>query len=350
MMFKNFLDSLKKSPLNFKPSRRVPKFWQKKSVFASIVPDLLLPFSVIYYSIVLFQSRRIKPEKLAVPVICAGNLTAGGAGKTPLALKIAEEIKKSSRKKIAFVSRGYGGRNKGPLQVDPSAHGAEDVGDEPLLLSRIAETWIGKDRLETAKSAVANGAEIIIMDDGLQNPTIEKDLSFAAIDGGFGIGNALVVPAGPLREPLMKGLKRANAVVFIGDDKNDELPFLSRYARIIRAKLQPTYAENLNVENLKGKKAIAFAGIGRPEKFFETLENIGVQLVDKIPFPDHHFYRRAELAELAARSEKLDCILITTEKDHVRLPLDFREKILALSVKLEIPDPAVFNVLLQPYL
>jgi tetraacyldisaccharide 4'-kinase len=345
MMFKNFPDQLKKLPPDIKLSRRMPKFWQKKSVFASILPDILIPFSVIYYSIVLLRNRRIKPEKLTVPVICAGNFTAGGAGKTPLAMKIAEEISKSSQKKIAFVSRGYGGTNQGPLKVDMAAHGAEDVGDEPLLLARIAETWIGKDRLETAKAAIANGAKIIVMDDGLQNPTVEKDLSLVAIDGGFGLGNSLVIPSGPLREPLMRGLKRADAVVFIGNDKNDELPFLSRYTRIIRAKLQP-----VDAESLKGKKAVAFAGIGRPEKFFETLENIGVQLIDKIPFLDHHFYRRTELLELIEHAEKLDCILITTEKDYVRLPANLREKILAVPVKLEIPDRTIFDALLQPYL
>jgi len=345
MMFKNLLDSLKKFPLDFKLSRQMPKFWQKKSTFASIIPDLLIPFSVVYYSIVLFRNRRIKPEKLSIPVICAGNLTVGGAGKTPLALKIAQEIKKLSQKKIAFISRGYGGNNQEPLQVDPASHSATDVGDEPLLLARIAETWVGKDRLQTAKAAIENGAKILIMDDGLQNHAIIKDLSFAAVDGGFGLGNALVIPAGPLREPLMKGLKRTDAVIFIGDDKNDELPFLSRYARAIRATLQPTDAKNL-----KGKKAIAFAGIGRPEKFFETLENIGIQLIDKIAFPDHRFYRRVELIELAARAEKLDCILITTEKDHVRLPANFQEKILALPVQLEISDHTVFDVLLQPFL
>jgi len=344
-ILKNFLELLKSAVRGFLFIRKSPAFWQKRSAVSSIIPDLLIPFSVIYYSIVCLRNRGVAPEKLAVPVICAGNLTVGGAGKTPLALKIAEEIGRLSQKKIAFVSRGYMGTNSGPLPVNPALHHVEDVGDEPLLLAKIAETWIGRDRLLTAKAAIAAGAGIIIMDDGFQNMAIHKDLSLIAVDGGFGTGNGLVLPAGPLREPVLKALKRADAVVFIGDDKYDELPFLTRYARIIKAKLQP-----VSGMDLAGKKVLAFAGIGRPEKFFETLVGMGAELLDKVSFPDHYVYEPEDIKELISRAAKLKAILITTEKDYVRLPADMRGEIKTLPVNLEIADMPVFQQFLQPYI
>jgi len=344
-MPKYLLNTLKSALLDLLFVRKTPKFWQKRSAISSVLPDLLIPFSVIYYSIVCLRNRGMVPEKLSVPVICAGNLTVGGAGKSPLALKIAEEIGKLSQKKIAFVSRGYMGTNPGPLVVNPELHHVEDVGDEPLLLAKIAETWIGQDRLLTAKAAIAAGAGIIIMDDGFQNMAIHKDLSLIAVDGGFGLGNGLVLPAGPLREPVLKALKRADAVVFIGDDKYDELPFLTRYARIIKAKLQPVTSMDL-----AGKKVLAFAGIGRPEKFFETLEALSAELLDKVSFPDHYVYEPDDIKALISRAAKLEAILITTEKDYVRLPADMRAEIKTLPVKLEIADMPVFQQFLQPYI
>jgi tetraacyldisaccharide 4'-kinase len=269
--------------------------------------------------------------RVAVPTICVGNLTAGGAGKTPVVLSLAALL--SARgKRPHILSRGYGGSLKGPLQVDPAHHSAREVGDEPLLLAAAAPCWIGADRVASARAAIAAGADILLLDDGFQNPALHYDVALVVIDGGYGIGNGRVMPAGPLREPVAPALQRASAVVMIGAcEKRIELGGLP----ILSAQLAPVEGDAL-----KGQRVVAFAGIGRPAKFFATLTALGATLAATHDFPDHHPYSESDFVSLAADAEAENAILVTTEKDWVRLSPRWCEKIRALKVALRWDDEA----------
>jgi tetraacyldisaccharide 4'-kinase len=285
--------------------------------------------------------RRIKKTEAfdaGIPVICVGNLTVGGSGKTPLVAAIRENLR-SKGKRAASLSRGYKGSLTGPLKVDFSYHSAAQVGDEPLMLSCTGETWIGADRPAAAKAIRSDGADVIIMDDGHQNPTLKKDLSIVVIDGGNPVGNGQVFPKGPLREPVARGLERADAVIIMGtmDKPLKELEAFT--GPVIRAGVTP--ADRPPTEPL-----IAFAGIGRPQKFFDTLAAVGGEIVETVPFPDHHTYRESDLALLRKLAEERGARLITTEKDFVRMTPVERDGILNLPVQA-VFDETVLDALLQ---
>lgn len=264
-------------------------------------------------------------------MLCVGNLVAGGAGKTPVALSLAR-IMTDAGKQPHILSRGYGGSLAGPLRVDPERHSAADVGDEPLLLAKAAPVWIGSDRAASARAAIAAGARMLLLDDGFQNPTLHQDLALLVIDGTYGLGNGRVMPAGPLREPAAAGLARAQAIVLMGADKNG----LALAGKIVlKAKLVPCHADDL-----VGKKVVAFAGIGRPEKFFATLQDMGAVLAATHAFADHHLYRETELGRLAAEAGDQGAALVTTEKDLVRLTPPWRQRIRALAVDIVWEDRA----------
>jgi tetraacyldisaccharide 4'-kinase len=278
-------------------------------------------------------------------VICVGNLTAGGAGKTPTVAALAGLL--ASRGVAAqVVSRGHGGRLAGPVRVDPRRHAAVDVGDEPLLLAAIAPVWIGRDRAAAARAAVADGAAAVLLDDGLQNPSLVKDLSVVVVDAEFGFGNGRVIPAGPLREPPGDGLARAGLVLVIGAP--------SARARLLGA--WPALAAAPRIEgelrplatgmDWRGLRALAFAGIARPEKFFATLRGLGAEVAAERAFADHAAYDARLLARLAAEARALGAQLVTTEKDAVRLPPAFRRDVLVLPVRLEIEDAAPLDAAL----
>jgi tetraacyldisaccharide 4'-kinase len=275
-------------------------------------------------------------------VICVGNLVAGGAGKTPIAIAIAERLI-ARGKAVHFLSRGYGGREKGLLRVDPARHAAADVGDEPLLLARIAPAWVSRDRAAGAAAAVAAGAQIIVMDDGFQNPGLAKDLSLLAVDGGYGFGNGRVMPAGPLREPLAAGLARADAVALIGTDQCGVADRLPPSLPLLRAVLAPIAAA------LAGRRVFAFAGIARPEKFFATLQSMGCVLAGRRAFADHHAYGEAEVAALIEEARHADAVPVTTEKDAVRLPPALRAGIETLPVAIRWRDEAAADRLLARF-
>ena len=311
----------------------VPRFWHKEHAAKSLWPDLLVPFSVIYYLIFLLKQKYTKPQKANVPIICIGNVTAGGAGKTPVAIALAEELKKITNKKICFSSRGYKGAAIGPLKVDPNIHDAKQVGDEPLLLAKALECWVGKYRLSTANAAAANGAQIVIMDDGLQNLSVIKDVNILVLDGYFGVGNTYAIPAGPLREPLDKALKKADIVVFIGEDRNNVLPSIRGKVKVTHAKTEissPEIVEKLKKDN---KKLIAFSGISIPDKFFNTLEKAGLNLIERIYFADHYNFTDKDIKELKALSKELAAELVTTEKDAIRMSEDFKKLVHIIPVK-----------------
>jgi tetraacyldisaccharide 4'-kinase len=298
---------------------------------------LLAPLSGLYAAISRIRLRWTTPWRAPVPIICVGNLTAGGAGKTPVALALGALLAEQDRQ-VHFLSRGYGGRLRGPEKVDRTVHSAHDVGDEPLLLAEIAPTWIARNRVAGAKAAIADGAAVIVMDDGFQNPTLAKSLSLVVVDGGFGFGNGRVLPAGPLREPVAEGLARADAVILIEPDSVGMADFLNETLDappIIHARLTPL----ASAERYAGRKVLAFAGIGRPEKFFTTVESLGCTLVARRSFPDHHKFSADEIMQLVESAQKADAIPLTTAKDLARLPPDARKMIEAVPVALEWRNP-----------
>lgn len=306
---------------------KTPQFWQNKSM----VSNLLLPIGRLYSLATRLRIALVKPRKISRPVICIGNLTAGGTGKTPVAVSVAKLLQTQGKNPF-FVSRGYGGELKGVL-VNNSLHTAAEVGDEPLLLSRQAPVIVNPDRYQGAVKALKSGAELIIMDDGFQNPGLKKDLSFLVFDGGFGIGNGFPVPAGPLREDFRQGLKRADAVIILGEDKQDlyrRIPDLP----VFHGKVIPEAVE------LSNKNAIAFAGIGRPEKFYQSMRDSGFNLVETIDFPDHHQYSEDELNRLIAKGKKSGAKIFTTSKDFVKIPhyLQKHFQVLEISIKWEEPE------------
>ncbi len=302
---------------------KTPAFWSQRH----LVSALLFPLGCLYNLATQLNMRRHLPRKVSIPVICIGNLTAGGTGKTPTAVSIAK-IMQQQNKQPYFVSRGYGG-NLHNVIVDLQQHSPQQVGDEPLLLARQAPAVVTPDRYHGAQIAEKNGANIIIMDDGFQNPKLHKDLSFLVFDGGFGIGNGWCIPAGPLRENLSSGVKRANAIIIIGEDKHN---LASKFKLpVFHGKVVPI------APNFSERKVIAFAGIGRPEKFYQSLRELNFELVETIDFPDHHYYSEQELNELINKAQEKSCILITTAKDMVKIPAALRPnfKVLEIEVKWE---------------
>jgi tetraacyldisaccharide 4'-kinase len=273
-----------------------------------------------------------------VPVICIGNFTVGGAGKTPAALALAAVLKGQGKRPF-FLSRGYGGSLAGPILVDPEAHRTSQVGDEPLLLARVAPTVVSRDRPAGARHAADQGASVIVMDDGLQNPSLHKDCAIAVVDGAAGVGNGLCLPSGPLRAPLAAQWPQVDAVLVLGPGAaGDEI---AREARrqgkaVLRGRLAP---DPPIAASLKGARVLAFAGIGRPEKFFETLRGIGAEVVLERSFPDHHPYSLRDISTLSAEAQARDLVLVTTEKDRMRLAgVPGTDGMVALPVSLVLDD------------
>jgi tetraacyldisaccharide 4'-kinase len=301
----------------------------------------LEPLSWLYAAAGAARIARGKPERCGVPVICIGNLTVGGTGKTPVTRTLRAMLARHGVEAHA-LSLGYGGALKGPVRVDPTIHTARDVGDEPLLHAVDGPAWIARDRSAGARAAVEAGARLIVMDDGFQNPALAKDLSLLVFDAVAGIGNQSVFPAGPLREPLSLGLKRSDGAILIGDAAVRP-QWLDGYDKpVLFAALEPLTPPPPG-------PLFAFAGIGRPTKFFDTLTRHGAALADGAAFPDHHVYDEADLRRLAQLAEAHDARLITTEKDHVRLPAVWRERVatLPVSARFKDEDEATLKTMLE---
>lgn len=318
---------------------RAPGFWRADG--GRTWPLLLSPAAAIFAAA---TARRVaRPGwRAPVPVICCGNAGAGGAGKTTLALDLGRRLRERG---VAahFLTRGHGGRLRGPLPVDPARHDAGAVGDEPLLLAQIAPSWVGADRAAAAAAAIAAGAEALILDDGLQNPTLAKDLSLLTIDGASGFGNGRVLPAGPLREPAAAAAARCGAAVLIGPDATGALAALPPGLPVLRAALAP----GPEAAALAGRRVLAFAGIARPGKFFATLRAAGAELAGEAEFPDHHPFTATDLRRLLAAAERLDAIPVTTPKDAVRLPPGALDMVRVVGVSLVWDDPAGLEALLR---
>ena len=322
---------------------REPAFWWRPGT-----GSLLAPAAALYGAV---ARRRLqgRGSGVGVPVICLGNLTIGGGGKTPAALALGDLLA-GAKARPFFLSRGYGGRLRGPVRVEPSLHSAADVGDEPLLLARLAPTIVARERLAGAKAARAAGAGVVIMDDGFQNPSLTKDLSILVVDGRRGIGNGHVIPAGPLRAPLDSQLARAQALIVIGPANGAAAAPVAEAARrhglaLFYGRLEP---DRDALAAIGRRRVLAFAGIADPEKFYATLEAAGVTIAARLSFHDHHCYTAAEAARLIEAASAADLLLLTTEKDHVRLggdpelaPLATQAK--TLPVRLVVEPAAAFE-------
>jgi tetraacyldisaccharide 4'-kinase len=311
---------------------RAPEFWAHDDWRAR----LLAPLGWLYGASVAWKAAHATPFTPNAAVVCVGNLSVGGTGKTPVSIEIARLLIERGRKPF-FLSRGYGGKLHGPLEVTVD-HYAAEVGDEPLLLAHTAPVIVSRDRRAGAILAVEHGADTIVMDDGHQNFTLAKDLSLVVVDGEVGFGNGRVIPAGPLREPVAQGLARADAVIVTGDGT----PAFGDFAKPIMR----THLTHLQ-SDMAGRRIVAFAGIGRPDKFFQSLRTQGADLLDTRSYPDHHKYTAGEIARLRSKARAHNAELVTTEKDYVRLtPLE-REGIRALPVRAIFDDPAPLERLLD---
>jgi len=298
---------------------KTPQFWNKKGIISKV----LLPLSFIYGAITQWRLKFSKPYHSSAKVICIGNITAGGVGKTPVALAMAEKYIKAG-KKVFFVTRGYKGKLKNIL-VDLDKHTPQETGDEARLLAAVAPTIIAPERDKGAKLAESLGAEVIIMDDGFQNPKLYKDESWLIFDGATGVGNGYIIPAGPLRETLKNGEKRADYILIMGEDKTG-----------LAAKCTlPVYYGKIEPEpfELKNRKVLAFAGIGHPEKFYDTLKSLGYDVVISHNFSDHYAYKNGDVEALYKEAKDKGLALVTTEKDYVKLTKEDKKKVSVLKIR-----------------
>jgi tetraacyldisaccharide 4'-kinase len=307
---------------------RAPDFWYENP--NESIAFVLRPLGWLYGFVGRTRAKMVTPFRASVPIVCIGNLTAGGTGKTPVAIEIGERLKARGLR-TSFLSRGYGADIPGAMIVDASEDTAAEVGDEPLMLSQHAMTVVSPDRPAGARLAVSRGAQVVVMDDGFQNPSLVKDLSFVVIDASKGFGNGCLIPAGPLRERAEDGLRRADAVIVMGTGH----VFLPVEKPILRATLEPLPEERAR---LKDRRFVAFAGIGEPKKFFATIEDCGASIAARFEYPDHYAYSDDDLADLREAAARLDAPLLTTEKDLLRLDPELREGISALKVTAKF-DP-----------
>jgi tetraacyldisaccharide 4'-kinase len=326
-----------------------PRWWYSRDQHVMPVSRALLtPASWLWAAATARRLARTAPVDPGAPVICVGNLTLGGTGKTPIVRAVAERLA-ARGVRVHLLSRGYGGSLKGPVQVDPDRMTGAEVGDEPLMLARDFPVWIARDRAAGARTAVAAGAEVVVMDDGHQNPSVAKALSLVVVDGEtrggeWPFGDGRVFPAGPMREPLQPGLARADAaVVLLPNDLaavDPELEAALAPKPVLAARLEPAAPPPAGPQ-------LGFAGVGKPWKVERALRAAGCELVDFAPFPDHFAYGEATLAALAARAAAFGAGLITTEKDWARLPPAWRAKVTAWPVRAVFADPAALDARLS---
>lgn len=321
--------------------RNPPTFWSRPDGNRHPLAVLLQPLSRLYSAIVARKISGKTSYRTGVPVICVGNITMGGVGKTPFVSSLAEILSDMNCRPFILM-RGYGGKEKGPHQVQ-SGNSAEQVGDEARMLSRHHSVIVSRVRPHGADLAVSQGADVIVMDDGFQNPSLHRDFSFLLIDGETGLGNALVFPAGPLRESAANAFKRADALVVMGERNNEaNLPSIPDDMPVFQASIETTVPDNLS-----GHSVVAFSGIGRPEKFFDGLTQGGVHIRKTRSFADHHFFKKEEISALKSEAKTLGAVLVTTEKDFARLDPEMAAGIQAVPAYLKIDDRAGLEKLLK---
>src|SRR5262245_32555418 len=319
---------------------REPAFWWRK---AGLTAGMLAPLGSVYGAVAA-KRMSMTGRQADIPVVCVGNFTLGGAGKTPTAMMLARMFAHAGKRAFC-LSRGYGGSVAGPKLVDVHKDIAEEVGDEALLIARIAPVVVARDRVAGAAFARAHGADLVIMDDGMQNPSLAKDFTLAVIDARRGVGNGRIFPAGPLRAPLASQFRQSNAVLVVGDGPNAEAVLTECRTRglpVFHGRLVPDPDASAS---MKGRRVLAFAGIGDPEKFFATALEAGITVTERRAFDDHHQYSAEEAAELIMQAEHSGLALLTTEKDHARMAgvpllqaLAARAHILGVSMFVEEAD------------
>jgi len=316
---------------------REPGFWHGP---ASLNSHLLKPLAALYGAVAAKRLRH-KGLNAGIPVLCVGNYNVGGAGKTPTVLALAKLLRELGETPVV-LSRGYGGELRGPVRVDPVRHAASDVGDEPLMLAGALPIVVSRKRAEGVPLARAHGATVILMDDGFQNPSIVKDASLIVIDSERGLGNGKVFPAGPLRAPLRSQLARTDALIIVGNGNaaaSVAAEIAAQGKPVLSAHLKPDEAQ---VARLRGKRVLAFAGIGDPTRFFNTLRASGIEVAGQRAFADHHAYSQAEIESLIAEARRETLTLVTTEKDLARRR-DWAQQIVPFPVTLEFDDPALLR-------
>ncbi len=307
---------------------KTPKFWLHKNFIAKA----LTPLSLVYQVMAWFDDARQEPQKVSKAVICIGNITMGGSGKTPVALAIGKLLQEM-HVEFAYLSRGYLSKKNQFGFVDKEKSMSCDVGDEPLILADVAPTFVAKDRLQGARAIEKNRhLQVIVLDDGMQNNSLKKDLTILVIDGKIKFGNEFLFPAGPLRESVESGLQKTDFVVVVGK-ADEELREILAGKKIILADIKTK-----NLANFKGQKLLAFCGLAYPDKFFSFLEDQGLDVVDKKYFMDHHCYKISEIEALILEAKKQGAKLVTTKKDWVKFPLNFKRKIEYLDIELELEN------------
>ena len=306
---------------------KTPKFWSGIN-WQSI---LLFPLSFIWRFGNYLRKKNTQPEKMNIPIICVGNLTVGGSGKTPVVITLCRFLS-GIGKSPSVLTRGFGGNKKGPIFVDRTLHQSSDVGDEPLMMAHSIEVCVSRERPLGAYHIIANKqADCIVMDDGLQNPTIKKDLKLAVFDGKFGIGNGLLLPAGPMREKLVDGLRNVDIVIFNGEDETELTRKIPPNIPVFTGELRP---DDEIIDTMKNRRVFGFAGIGNPSRFFKTLNDIGADIVGEAHFADHHPYTNADMIQLYEEANQAGSELVTTQKDWMRLPTEWRDRVLTIPVRI----------------
>lgn len=319
-----------------------PSFWFHKETKSNIAKTCLSPAGGLYHYLTCHRQRKAPGFQADIPVMCVGNISLGGSGKTPTVVSLAQYLRQNGYHP-AIISRGYSGSEKGPYQVQMQDL-AHHVGDEPLLLCQAAPCYIGRDRRLTAEMAQQRGADILIMDDGFQNPTLAKDISILVFDGAVGLGNGAVFPAGPLRQSLQTALPRADLCLIIGEDQTNLKariqairPDMPCQNAVITAEIEASM-----LADLRQTEIFAFAGIGRPAKFYDSLADLSLNVTGTEDFADHHGYSLSDLERLAAKAAGRR--LLTTEKDWVRLPMAWRQKIEYIAITLTGASGDIWSV------
>lgn len=324
-----------------------PEFWTRED---SILSAVLAPLGGIYDACAQARAALTSPQTAPVPVVCVGSVLVGGAGKTPCAIALLSRLRAAGIDAHA-VSRGYGGRATGPCRVDAESGSVDAVGDEPLLLARVAPTWVARDKIAAVRAAVDDGARMVVLDDGLQNPTLKKDLSVLVIDSSIGIGNGRIFPAGPLRELFSQALDRVHAAIVLDGAGTGETGVWPEVIGRFRASLPVHRARLVPAETalpVLERPVFAFAGIGYPAKFFSMLRGMGCDLVGALAFPDHHRYTFKEVMRIVEMTIGTGARPVTTAKDAVRLPEDTRKMVDVVDVVVEFEDEAAIDELLRP--